>query len=574
MKGSLAEGVLPGVLRDLYIGRRTGLLHFFRGDDRRSVRFRYGHIINADTNVTRERLGETLVRLGQLSQADLDKATEIVTRDKKRLGAVLDEMGIMSRDRVEDALALQVREVLLIVMGWSEGDYRFEEEDPATAPQGEITLKLSTGEMILEAVKRIEDPDVVRYALGDIDRVLSLSTDPLLRFQRITLSPTDGFVLSRVDGTLSAREIVQMSPLDAAETQRSLLGLLCTGVVEYVAGSSKPRPQVAAQRTSPKVAPVTEPPPLPPTSRPAAPWSSGPMRPLASDEPGAGSSGLAATGADSPSAAPRLPSDPLKRKQVEDRRREVVEAFETLKSKNHFEILGVPRASSEAQIKDAYFKLAKRFHPDAHHDPTLSDLRDKLEAVFIRLGEAYEALRNPRTRGNYEASLPRTNEPARGQPAPPADRPPGDPGYEVRVAEENIGRAERHIAEARYWDAIQLLEPAIPLLTGRPKQRARVGLARCLAKNPNWLRRAEDVLQAVIQDEPRHIEAHFELGLLYKGGGLKSRALSLFRKVLDLRPDHEGALHEVGELGPEKPEPDPEAGNAGGGFIKKLFGKQ
>ena len=65
--------------------------------------------------------------------------------------------------------------------------------------------------MILEAVHGIQDPDVIRYALGDIDRVLALSTDPLLRFQNITLTPTDGFVLSRVDGTLSAREITQLA---------------------------------------------------------------------------------------------------------------------------------------------------------------------------------------------------------------------------------------------------------------------------------------------------------------------------------------------------------------------------
>ena len=39
-----------------------------------------------------------------------------------------------------------------------------------------------------------------------MDRILSLSTDPLLRFQAITLTPSDGYVLSRIDGTLSARE--------------------------------------------------------------------------------------------------------------------------------------------------------------------------------------------------------------------------------------------------------------------------------------------------------------------------------------------------------------------------------
>ena len=51
---------------------------------------------------------------------------------------------------------------------------------------------------------------------------------------------TDGFVLSRVDGTTSAHEIVQMIPLPAEETQKSLFGLLSTGIVEYAAA---PGPQ-------------------------------------------------------------------------------------------------------------------------------------------------------------------------------------------------------------------------------------------------------------------------------------------------------------------------------------------
>ena len=588
MKGSLAEGVLPGVLRDLYVGRRNGLLHFLRDDERRSVRFRHGHIINADTNVARERLGETLVRLGQLSQQDLDRASAIMIRDRKRLGAVLAGLGIMDLGRVEDALALQVREVLLVVMAWSEGEYAFAEEDPHAAPQGEITLKLSTGEMILEAVRRIEDPDVIRYALGDIDRVLALSSDPLLRFQRIALSPTDGFVLSRVDSTLSVREIIQMSPLDPAETQKSLFGLLCTGVIEPVAGVTKPRPQPGAGRSPARATVRAEPPPPPPTSRPAAPWSSGRLQPLASDEPGAAPSSAPGpdptlpASPDEPAApvasatqpaSPAIPFDPQKQKEVEERRREIGEAYRDLKAQSHFELLGVPRAANEAQIKEAYFRLARRFHPDAHHDPTLADLREKLEAVFIRLGEAYEVLRNPRTRGNYEASLPR-QAPGPGSVAhcePELSAPPPDHDYEVRMATESAARAEKHIAEARYWDAIQLLEPAVALLDGKPRQRARVNLARCFAKNPNWVKRAEELLQLVVQEDPKNADAYFELGMIYKGGGLKGRSLSVFRKALEIRPEHEGARQELLALGPDKDDPEPPAG---GGLLKKLFGKQ
>ena len=232
MNGDLAEGVVPDLLREIYVGRRNGSLTLARGEERQSLRFRRGHIVNAHTNVLEDRLGEMLVRRGLLSEADLARATEIVVREGRRLGEVLAELELIDASGLEDAVALHIHEMLAKVFLWHEGSYAFAEEPEAEAGH-ELTLKLSTGELILEAVQAVRDPDVVRYALGDMDRVLVLSSDPLLRFQKLTLSPEDGFVLSRVDGVTSGREIVQLIPLPPERTQRSLLGLLSTGVVEF-----------------------------------------------------------------------------------------------------------------------------------------------------------------------------------------------------------------------------------------------------------------------------------------------------------------------------------------------------
>jgi tetratricopeptide (TPR) repeat protein len=239
-----------------------------------------------------------------------------------------------------------------------------------------------------------------------------------------------------------------------------------------------------------------------------------------------------------------------------------------LKTKNHFEILGIPRASTETQVKEAYFRLAKRFHPDVHHDPSLGDLRDRLEAVFIRLGEAYEALRNPRTRATYEqrlgASAPRPAEPTPGAPPPPAI----NPEAQVRAAELQVQVAEKHFEQEKYWDAIQALEPAVSVVTGKMRQRAQVLLARAYLKNPKWVKRAEETLLLVVHDDDKNVEGHFLLGKIYKQQGLKTRSQSMLRRALELKPDHQEAAAELAESVVE-PEP-PEEG--GGGFIRKLFG--
>ena len=56
--------MLPGVLRELYVGRKTGVLSFRRNDERRNVHMRGGHIVNADTTVREDRMGEVMVRNG------------------------------------------------------------------------------------------------------------------------------------------------------------------------------------------------------------------------------------------------------------------------------------------------------------------------------------------------------------------------------------------------------------------------------------------------------------------------------------------------------------------------------
>src|SRR5262245_40470343 len=169
MRGELFEGVLPGLLRDLYVGRKTGKLSFASGEERRSLRFRHGHIVSADTNVREDRMGEVLVRHGLLSQADLKRATGFVLRDKKRLGVVLIELGLLDQAGLEDALALHVRAVLSKVFSWAQGSYEFREQSEEEATQGDVTLRLSTGELILQSARSVLDPDLVRYNLGDLD---------------------------------------------------------------------------------------------------------------------------------------------------------------------------------------------------------------------------------------------------------------------------------------------------------------------------------------------------------------------------------------------------------------------
>ncbi|XOB98171.1 DnaJ C-terminal domain-containing protein [Deinococcota bacterium DY0809b] len=63
--------------------------------------------------------------------------------------------------------------------------------------------------------------------------------------------------------------------------------------------------------------------------------------------------------------------------------------------KDYYAILGVPRTASEEEIKRAYRKLARKYHPDVNKDPGA-------EEKFKEIGEAYAVLSDPEKRKIYD----------------------------------------------------------------------------------------------------------------------------------------------------------------------------
>ncbi len=66
--------------------------------------------------------------------------------------------------------------------------------------------------------------------------------------------------------------------------------------------------------------------------------------------------------------------------------------------RDYYEILGVPRTANDDEIKKAYRRLARQYHPDLHSGPK----KTQMEQRFKELNEANEVLSDPETRKKYD----------------------------------------------------------------------------------------------------------------------------------------------------------------------------
>jgi curved DNA-binding protein CbpA len=108
---------------------------------------------------------------------------------------------------------------------------------------------------------------------------------------------------------------------------------------------------------------------------------------------------------------PKFSSAPPKTELVEDvdidegLQKQILDMFQRVHKLNHYEILGVTIEASRSDIRKAYFALSKTFHPDSYFGKELGSFKAKMEVIFRKTTDAYEALGRPKKREAYDRYL-------------------------------------------------------------------------------------------------------------------------------------------------------------------------
>lgn len=238
-EGSLAALDLSELVLRLYEQRWTGLLILSNGGVGKNVTLQDGRMVFASSTSHDDRLGELLLRKGRITLRQYVDAGAAIAPGK-RLGAVLVEQGVLGPKDLVRTVVEQVQEIIYGAFQWTEGQYRLHEG--ATSAES-ITLNISTPDIILEGVRRIEAWSRIQRAVGGPEARYERAADYEAAMGAMTLSFEKLSLLTSLNGTRTVEALCQESSLPDFEVCRTLWAFRVIGVVRRVdEAAARPQP--------------------------------------------------------------------------------------------------------------------------------------------------------------------------------------------------------------------------------------------------------------------------------------------------------------------------------------------
>lgn len=333
-------------------------------------------------------------------------------------------------------------------------------EDGELPTEEVIRLNISPGNLIYYGVKRIKNVDRLRRILP-MDSIIYFSSNPLKLFQDVRIDEPGKRILSCIDNKSTIEEIIKRSGLEPYEAIKSIYGFMSLRLLLMV-----PNNTISVEEIM----------------------------------------------------------NALKDESEEVLKREIEEMYEMHEKLGYYGVLGVKHDATGDEIKRAFYKAARRFHPDKHFKLEDESLRNKLNIIFSYINEAYNVLSNPEGRAEYDRKTFIKPHRVRTEEGSEIG------AYNKAVAYFNshdYEMAEYYIKQAIYYDRTiaryHFLHGLCLLRLNRPKE-------------------AKESLQRAIELEPINPDYMAELGWLYLNEGLKLTARGFFEKALKIDPQHERTL--------------------------------
>ncbi len=467
MEGLTRDYALADILKGLQRSIRTGVLTIVSGDIEKKVYIRNGDMIFSASNQDEDRLGDILLREGKINRDQFDQSVTEMKRTGRRQGMALVKLGYLSTAGLVSAVQHQVEHIIESMFDLEDGRYEFQERP---LPSEEIiTLKLSAANLIYRGIKKIDNISRIQKDLTSTDYLPNFSADPLDLFQDLKLDEAGKKIISRIDGKTSINDIISITQSDRFEALKTLYALLCIGTIEL-------REVTAAGIEIPEA--VVE----------------------------------------------EILEEKTEIRANAEFRDLIEELHRNCESLGYYNVLGIRDNASGPEIKAAYYKAAKKYHPDIHFHLADNSLKYKLSDIFSYVYEAYSTLSDPQKRKEYDRMI--TVKPARPAAVQEKARAAFEEGKN-HLKKKDYAAAERLFGEAAYFGATVAEHQYYYGLT----------LMRI-----NKFKAAEKAFERARKLEPHNAAYLSELGFSYLALGFPARAKGFFEKALSISPDNVRAM--------------------------------
>lgn len=212
--------------------------------------------------------------------------------------------------------------------------------------------------------------------------------------------------------------------------------------------------------------------------------------------------------------------------------REEIESYLEREPKTHYEVLGIQPDASTSAVRNAFFQLARRWHPD-RLPPALSDLRGAVNQAFSKMGDAHQTLMDEQKRAEYDSALEGTSDEEQEQVATILRAASAYQRAEVLMKKKDLGRAFQEAKEAYELDPTQTEHVALYAWL-RSTQDKDASLAQLIS-----------LLDNALKASPDHVGALWYRGQLLKKAKQHNKAMRDFKQILEIKPKHVDAAREV-----------------------------